>query len=273
MRALLCNLYRLLFDYELSPRIEHLQIKMLTEGVEPVDILTQVYPYRTTTNPNGQNGVGEYGVGYKFVDADYNCLLYCEMVHSGKAKHPWMPDWETRKLPDQPKLTWSANFAQPSSQGEEIPGTFAMDKRVWLEAFVLPQLQEICQATKLTCGAGERYDRDGHWMRDTYALGCPLEGGKVIDASDATWAFTAVDGYYRWGSSSDAPNNNQVHEYYTTWYQPNCFNRFKSHSENQVNVRWDAGGTRFKVGGSVLYDFETYFANDREITRDLSYKK
>ena len=69
-----------------------------------------------------QNGVGEYGAGGKFVEADYNCLLYCEMVHSGKAKHPWLPDWKSRQLPDQPKLKWSANFAQPSSQGEEIPG-------------------------------------------------------------------------------------------------------------------------------------------------------
>jgi hypothetical protein len=109
-----------------------------------VEILTQVYPYRTDKFPNGQNGYGEYGAGGSFVEPDYNCLLYCEMVNSGHVKHPWLPYFETRKIPGQPKLNWTSNFAQPSSDGELITGTYAMDHRVWLEAFVLPQLQELC---------------------------------------------------------------------------------------------------------------------------------
>jgi hypothetical protein len=196
------------------------------------------------------------------------------MVHSGHQKHPWLPDFATRKIPAQPKVEWTSNFAQPSSQGEEIPGTFAMDHRVWLEAFVLPQLQELCMATKLTCGPGKCWDDDGHRMSPTYALGCPLSGQPSIDASDSSFAFSRVtDGHYKWSASSSAPNNGNVHEYYTTWYQPNCFNRFYYSSSNEVNVKWSPGTTKFKVDGSVIYDYKTTFANDRGMSRDISEKK
>ncbi|KAM0517337.1 hypothetical protein ACHAPE_004867 [Trichoderma viride] len=237
----------------------------------PVNVVMQTYPYRTIANDLGETGCGSYEEGGKLVGGDYNCLLYCEMVDSKDSNIESLPEYKARTPPGQSNLNWSANFAEPDGPYGEIPGSFVMDHRVFLEVFLLPQLQELCMATKFECGSAVPYDEDGtHYSRPVWALGQPLPGGQRVEASDSSFKFNDMGRcHYQWTFNSESPNNKNVHEHYTTWYQRNCFSRVDNSSASKVDVTWSPGGTRMTIKGNVVYNFKVEFAHDRNMSEDV----
>jgi hypothetical protein len=194
---------------------------------------------------------------------------------------------EARPLPSEPKLNRSANMSQPASDGSgEIPGTFAMDHRVWLEYFLLPQLQELCSATQMWCGEAERrLDDDGSpAMWPKYALGRGLQGMESKKASHADFRLQpAGPRHYRWSQQSDVYSKpyHYIQRQKIELIAMRAFefdvskgyNDTTCASKSEVNVTWDAGSDTLRVNGKIWYDFVTRFASNSSFNDDLHERK
>lgn len=111
---------------------------------ESRDLVYQTYAYKQKDDcPNGETKIDGYG--------GRNCLLYCEMTQASVAYSEETKT--TRILRDRPAdlgLVWSGNFTTYSSTvGNQINGSFLLNREVILGAFLLPNFCKLNQATDI----------------------------------------------------------------------------------------------------------------------------
>ncbi len=94
-------------------------------------MIHQIYPYR---DENGKSSTGFTPLG------NANCLLYLEKVGGAS-------------LPNSKQVGFSGNFCHPAAgQLPEVSGSFLVTQPLFIEKFVLPQLQSLNQATTVYVG-------------------------------------------------------------------------------------------------------------------------
>ncbi|KAK7983147.1 heterokaryon incompatibility protein-domain-containing protein [Apiospora arundinis] len=92
----------------------------------PTSMIHQIYPYR---DAGGKTTTGFTPLG------NANCLLYLEKVGGAS-------------LPDAKQVGFSGNFCHPAAgQLPEVSGSFVVTQPLFIERFLLPQLQAMNQAT------------------------------------------------------------------------------------------------------------------------------
>ncbi|MCJ1432471.1 hypothetical protein MMC27_001828 [Xylographa pallens] len=255
---------------------------------KPVHIFTQVYPY---LDSDVITGVMDTGDGEIMSKGDYNCLAYCENVDV--SWDPWMTPSDrkdkgviTRALPVQPKLPWSGNLASPAdSKTQEVRGSFAMDYRVFLERFLLPQLQELCQANQFYVGSPERGFSDGSkYLQPSYSVGCQLAGSSPsYKASDRVFAFNKTsESEYKWEQSRSSQSNRKNAYEYTSpasflgiikWNDTEGYGDHDIYSNSKVTVSWAKGGQSLDVKGWNEYFYHIRFGSNRQMSDGISEKK
>ena len=210
-------------------------------------------------------------------EGNYNCLAYCETVDSN-----WSEDFKstkptTRALPAAKKLIHTGNLAQPAGNGQpEILGSYVMDYRVFMETFLLPQLQELCQATYLQVGeANFSYDeaKKRKFMCPVYALGRELSGNPPRTSHDDIFKFKKKDCcWYQWDQPSSKGNRGNPHIFRTTAGQVLSYQGYIQYliqANSTIDVKWVAGESTLEITGKIRYDDSTQLSSNPQITGDV----
>ncbi|KAK5996112.1 hypothetical protein PT974_04539 [Cladobotryum mycophilum] len=275
-------------DYSVQRIFCALSMNATRPTFEPVRNFTQVYPYLSTDTPRGSINIGEGG---KRSSGDYNCLLFCENVDYPV---PTSDNGERssilRDLPLQPKMKHSGNLAQPVSDEKEISGSFAIDYRVFLEQFVLPQLQELCHAQQIRV-EGLTYPAENSPPRDIefrFYTGPEVEGllsSPEQPASDPYFKFIRSpngESKYQWKQPRSSDSNERNLQQYR-WrpvyedsriaeYILNGFAKHRVYGDSEVNVSWTKGSSSLLVEGKLVYDCQLGLATDIEMSENLEEK-
>lgn len=151
--------------------------------------MSQIYPYQKNKDTPSRSGTGG--------DAEYNCFLYCETCG--------------RDLPTQTQLQWRGNLAGPTLQGKHVDGTFALHYKLFMERFLLPKIQGLCQAIEIIVSEPDRRidNKDGKpaiWPNTS--VGCQPEGtpeDQLRDALNSHFTLTRHPDKleYNWSTTSE----------------------------------------------------------------------
>ncbi|KAI0526152.1 hypothetical protein F5B22DRAFT_589306 [Xylaria bambusicola] len=172
----------------------------------PTSMIHQIYPYR---DKDGKSSTGFTTLG------NANCLLYLEKVGGAK-------------LPDSKQVGFSGNFCHPASgQLPEVSGSFLVTQPLFVEKFLLEQLQSLNQAT--TIWVGPLYGSANGW-------GFPYDCGHDPDHQSYTSSVfqfqKSADGnkytYTRNIDKSKGPVNDQNIDNGKTWWQSEHWSKASS---------------------------------------------
>ncbi|GAB1312347.1 hypothetical protein MFIFM68171_02557 [Madurella fahalii] len=257
-----------------SPMIYRFLVIVQQPTFKPLFVYNQVYPYRSAEHPEGSTGIGNHPDG-KPKEGNYNGLAYCETVDCNWVLDPLTAKPVVRPLPAAKKLIHTGNLTLPASNGQpEILGSFVMDHRVFLEMFLLPQLQELCQATQLHVGTPSYVVMaNQRAFRPSYALGTELAGNPPRAANDSWFKLERQDfGWYRWAKTSHKNTRGNPYQYFrdVVGKVSAGYNDYVIQADSSVDVKWTAGDSILYVAGKINYDFSCRFGDDAEMTSGVS---
>lgn len=220
-------------------------------------------------------GYGKYGEEDRSAESpcgildpgDYNCLLYCENVDL-----PTTGGTAARRLPTNTTMSHNGNLAEPSQP--QILGSFVLDHRVFMQTFLLPQLQELCQATWMQVELPRQYfDEQTQKLSiaPQYAIGCPLQGATAIAANHDTFKFKKVsESKYMWEpeKSSEVNGRGTVFPYYSEAESefPVGYGTYWIQAASKVELEWNSGQPTMDIRGEIVYKYQVEFSNESTMT-------
>ncbi|KAF5702505.1 hypothetical protein FMUND_13446 [Fusarium mundagurra] len=250
------------------------QVQAHLPTFRPVHQYTQIYPYLAPGTTTGTMGYGRYDERDRSTESpcgilepgDYNCLLYCENVDL-----PAAGGTAARPLPTNKKMSHNGNLAEPTQP--QILGSFLLDHRIFMKTFLLPQLQELCQATWMQVERPSQYfDEQTRQLSiaPQYAIGCPLKGASAIAASDEKFKFKEVSkSKYVWEpEKSTIDGRGTIFPYYSEadWEEPVGYGTYWIQAASKVELEWHNGQPNMDIRGEIVYKYQVEFSNESTMT-------
>ncbi|KAI0185778.1 hypothetical protein EV127DRAFT_484805 [Xylaria flabelliformis] len=194
----------------------------------PTSLVHSSYPY---VNPQGNVG------GDPLTGGIYNCFLYLETVG---------------ERPGPPRLLeWSANLAFPAGGGfSETSGSFVLSRQLFMEQFLLPQLQELNRNT--TIYIEPTRSAEGWAFPNSFDQGLNDPAGP----NDPKFAYEVLadETAARYHNALDKPRApHQV-------TPGDAWRRFEHKSETTITVRWIPGANKFEIKGDIHYVRQAYIS-------------
>jgi hypothetical protein len=128
-----------------SSRILFITLDDVDEITAPVFMMNQTYPYMSTPQNAPHGATGPDGAGA------CNAYVWTELVKLDNTKDSTEA---MKRRPDDHTLVWSGNFCTlpKTPTGTGTQGTFVLGRNVWLETFLLPELQPLSKAFDICHG-------------------------------------------------------------------------------------------------------------------------
>ncbi|KAI0448400.1 hypothetical protein F5B21DRAFT_121905 [Xylaria acuta] len=242
----------------------------------PTSLVLQSYPY--ISNEDYEIAVKQNAAPQGVLGDEWNCLTYCETC-------------DGRKLPGRRLMRFSGNLAIPAGSSEQskglkedVAGTFVMDRRLFFDKYLLPELQEFCLGSQIIPLRPKMYtDRslsgvEACISKPVIACGAipsdlsPEERKKLLVAppdlsKDEYYAFKKTGPgpfSWVWNKKLSAPGSGQYIHYYGSGTPPGqpVYRKYVTESETWVTITRKPNESVLVVSGRNEYNhWEGYYSN------------